>query len=136
MNNLFSEGTVHHAAELGSVKGIEQVEKKQKALRGLPAQVVLEERDELLQCVPLHVAAERGYLDVVKVRTTAGMLNSGSWHAMPVRACMLQFNPCVPQRLQVEPLFTDAGLLSVAGRELMPFLLILLLLDCTRCSTL
>lgn len=65
--NIFQEGTVHHAAELGSVQAVQAVEQKQKALRGLPATVVLEQRDELLHFVPLHVAAERGHLEVVKV---------------------------------------------------------------------
>lgn len=87
MNNLFSEGTVHHAAELGSVSGIQQVEQQQKAQRGLPAQVVLEERDELLQCVPLHVAAERGHLDVVKVGKARSCQLHRDWqHVMPVHA--------------------------------------------------
>lgn len=49
MPDLFQEGTIHHAAEIGSIKAVQQVQQQQKALRGLPAQVVLEQRDELLQ---------------------------------------------------------------------------------------
>lgn len=49
MPDLFPDGTVHHAAEIGSVKAIQQVEQQQKHLRGLPSLVVLEQRDELLQ---------------------------------------------------------------------------------------
>lgn len=47
--NLFPEGTVHHAAEIGSVKGLLAVEQQQKQLRGYPALVVLEQRDDVLQ---------------------------------------------------------------------------------------
>jgi hypothetical protein len=55
-SNLFQAGTVHHAAEIGSVKAVQQVEQKQKQLRGLPADVVLAQRDELLQvCAPILV---------------------------------------------------------------------------------
>jgi hypothetical protein len=35
--------------------------------RGYPSLVTLETRDDILQCVPLHVAAERGQLSVVQV---------------------------------------------------------------------
>jgi hypothetical protein len=111
MNNLFSEGTMHHAAEVGSVKAIEQVEKQQKALRGLPAQVVLEERDELLQCVPLHVAAERGHLDVVKVRTTAGRSPCNWQLAMHRRACVHPyFDHMCLRNYWLNDCLTDAGL--------------------------
>lgn len=47
--NLFPQGTVHHAVEIGSVKDIVAVAAQQKQLRGYPALVVLEQRDDLLQ---------------------------------------------------------------------------------------
>jgi hypothetical protein len=47
--DLFPSGTTHHSAEIGSVKGIQEVLQQQKAKRGLPPLVVLEQQDELLQ---------------------------------------------------------------------------------------
>lgn len=49
MPELFVPGTIHHAAEIGSVAAVKAVEQQQRQLLGLPAQVVLEQRDDLLQ---------------------------------------------------------------------------------------
>jgi hypothetical protein len=64
--NLFPVGSAHHAAETGSLEELAAAEAAGKA-RGYPALVTLETRDDILQCVPLHVAAERGCQNVVQV---------------------------------------------------------------------
>jgi hypothetical protein len=65
-HNLFAVGTAHHAVETGSLEELAAAEAAGKA-RGYPALVTLETRDDILQCVPLHVAAERGQENVVQV---------------------------------------------------------------------
>jgi hypothetical protein len=65
-HNLFPVGSAHHAAETGSLEELAAAEAAGKA-RGYPALVTLETRDDILQCVPLHVAAERGSQSVVQV---------------------------------------------------------------------
>lgn len=64
--NLFPVGTAHHAAETGSLEEMDRAEAANKE-RGYPVSVTLETRDDILQCVPLHVAAEKGKLNVVEV---------------------------------------------------------------------
>lgn len=64
--NLFAVGSAHHAAETGSLEELAAAEAAGQA-RGYPALVTLETHDDILQCVPLHVASERGRQNVVQV---------------------------------------------------------------------
>lgn len=95
--NIFAVGTAHHAAETGSLDELAAAEAAGKA-RGYPALVTMETRDDILQCVPLHVAAEKGQHNVVQVGPPA---TSRRWFqlwqaysaSMPVRN---QRAPCLP----------------------------------------
>lgn len=55
-------------AETGSIKELKEAEAKEQE-RGYPPSVTLQLQDGILQCQPLHVAAERGQLEIVQVRT-------------------------------------------------------------------
>jgi hypothetical protein len=63
---VFPPGTVHHAAELGSVPAIQALE-AESARRGYPPLVLLSANDDILGAKPLHVAAEKGHVEVIKV---------------------------------------------------------------------
>lgn len=63
---VFPPGTVHHAAEVGSVAEIQALE-AESARHGYPPLVTLQARDDILGAQPLHVAAEKGRIDVIKV---------------------------------------------------------------------
>eukprot|EP00879_Flechtneria_rotunda_P027602 GHRR01029574.1.p1 GENE.GHRR01029574.1~~GHRR01029574.1.p1 ORF type:complete len:147 (+),score=39.12 GHRR01029574.1:229-669(+) len=62
---IFPEGTAHHAAELGSIQALLKIEAAQQE-QGYPSHVTLSSRDDILQCTPLHVAAEKGQLEMVQ----------------------------------------------------------------------
>ncbi|KAJ9516149.1 hypothetical protein QJQ45_024574 [Haematococcus lacustris] len=61
----FPRGTVHHAAECGDVEAIQRYV-QQGASQGYPASVVLQSREDVLGMLPLHIAAERGHLELLK----------------------------------------------------------------------
>ncbi|KAL6758851.1 ankyrin repeat-containing domain protein [Haematococcus lacustris] len=61
----FPRGTVHHAAECGDVEAVQR-HVQQGASQGYPASVVLQSREDVLGMLPLHIAAERGHLELLK----------------------------------------------------------------------
>lgn len=80
--HVFEPGTVHYAAEVGSIEKLKECE--EEGLRhGYPAAVTLQRKDELLNATPLHLAAEAGQTDVVKVpcasTTNVAHLLAGGW---------------------------------------------------------
>lgn len=81
-HSMFPEGTAHHAAETGKVEALEAAVAAGEAL-GYPSSVTLQSRDEILQCMPLHVAAECGHNDAVKVHTclSAASISRSCWLA-------------------------------------------------------
>lgn len=96
--NLFPSGTIHHSAEIGSVKAIQDVLQQQKAKRGLPPLVVLEERDELLQvlitlqmllCSMGH-STGMSYVVTACDRSCSGVENMAVLCPCSVYRCMLQ----------------------------------------------
>jgi hypothetical protein len=68
--SVFPPGTPHHAAEIGSLQELQSLV-AEGARRGYPAAVVLQQKDEILGAQPLHVAAEKGRVEVIKVRRVA-----------------------------------------------------------------
>jgi hypothetical protein len=66
-NNVFGHGTVHHAAENGNTEELEKLVQAGVS-NGYPALVTLQSRDEILECMPIHAAAEKGQDEAIKVR--------------------------------------------------------------------
>ena len=64
--NVFGPGTVHHAAETGQAEELEKLV-QEGVSRGYPALVTLQARDEILECMPIHAAAEKGQDQAIKV---------------------------------------------------------------------
>lgn len=55
--------------ETGSLTEMKEAEAAGQA-RGYPPSVTLQLKDDILQCQPLHVAAEKGRLEIVQVGAT------------------------------------------------------------------
>jgi len=69
---VFPPGTIHYAAELGSVPAIQALEAETQR-RGYPPLFVLQARDDILGAQPLHVAAEKGAVEVIKYLARKGV---------------------------------------------------------------
>ncbi len=68
-NTVFPVGSIHHAAEIGSIEKIKALETEGRSLHGYPEAVTLQKRDDVLGAMAIHVAAEKGKANVVKVRS-------------------------------------------------------------------
>ena len=58
--------TVHHAAEIGDLKQLEQLVQRGIAL-GTYASVTLQQQESLMLLMPVHLAAETGQTAVIEV---------------------------------------------------------------------
>ncbi len=69
--------TVHYAAETGDIKLLEHFVREGMA-SGNPESVTLQQREDVLGMMPLHIAAENGEVEAVEV----------GWGRMAVLVCL------------------------------------------------
>lgn len=69
---IFRKGSIHSAAELGDVERIEQLV-REGVVKGYPEHVTLQSREDLMGMLPLHAAAEKGQVAVVKFLLDRGV---------------------------------------------------------------
>lgn len=104
-SGLFPRDSAHHAAEQGDVSRLAAVAAQQLAALGYPALVTLQAPDAILQCTPLHVAAEAGHEDAVAFLLGQGV-DPDATDGHGVRPLQLA---AVTNRLAVAERLMDAG---------------------------